>query len=339
MRVRASAGAGSYRGRDGLERALDAARRRVLVLRAELEADPAAASRRLGVAPRACRAGARRGPRAGPRTAARRSRSASAAPTTGGAAMHPREASTSDAEVDFMGFADGGRRPAWNVQLATDAGERHHRRRRRQRDHRRAAAAAHGRAARGPLWTGTRGAPRRWRIRRPQSARAPRHDLWHDHLHARQPTPQRLPAQIRTCHAGVIPPRWPSGACAWAPTRPRPSTGCARQSAECSNADLRNHGLRAFNVRGRPKALAVLLWQVLAHNLVRVTRLRASRCRHRLMRDMHEPDAHARFDIGLLHLRQIQGPDSADPGRESPASRCERARFGGDLREMHGPDE
>lgn len=46
-------------------------------------------------------------------------------------------------------------------------------------------------------------------------------------------------------------------------------------TAECVNAIIRNRGgLSQFRVRGRPKVLAVILWQVLAHNLMRVVALR-----------------------------------------------------------------
>jgi len=41
-------------------------------------------------------------------------------------------------------------------------------------------------------------------------------------------------------------------------------------SIECTNAHLRNRGLQRFNVRGLIKARAVLLWHALAHNLKRM---------------------------------------------------------------------
>ncbi len=44
-------------------------------------------------------------------------------------------------------------------------------------------------------------------------------------------------------------------------------------SIECTNAHLRNRGLRQFNVRGLAKARAVLLWHALAHNLKRMMSL------------------------------------------------------------------
>jgi transposase len=47
-------------------------------------------------------------------------------------------------------------------------------------------------------------------------------------------------------------------------------------TAECSNAQARNRGLYQLKVRGKQKALAVMLWYALAHNLKRVLTLRAA---------------------------------------------------------------
>jgi len=45
-------------------------------------------------------------------------------------------------------------------------------------------------------------------------------------------------------------------------------------TVECANAQLRRRGLHQFNVRGRLKARAVLLWHALAHNLMRMATLK-----------------------------------------------------------------
>ena len=47
-------------------------------------------------------------------------------------------------------------------------------------------------------------------------------------------------------------------------------------TAECVNALARNRGLRHIPVRGLEKARAILLWFVLAHNLMRAVALRAA---------------------------------------------------------------
>jgi hypothetical protein len=50
-----------------------------------------------------------------------------------------------------------------------------------------------------------------------------------------------------------------------------------RSQHECVNAIARNRGLQQFRVRGLAKAKAVVLWYVLAHNLIRAATLRAER--------------------------------------------------------------
>jgi len=47
-------------------------------------------------------------------------------------------------------------------------------------------------------------------------------------------------------------------------------------TAECVNAIARNRGLQRFRVRGQAKARAVLLWFALAHNLMRTVALRSA---------------------------------------------------------------
>lgn len=51
-------------------------------------------------------------------------------------------------------------------------------------------------------------------------------------------------------------------------------------TAECVNAIARNRGLGQFRVRGQPKVWAVMLWYVLAHNLIRAAALRAAHAEH-----------------------------------------------------------
>jgi hypothetical protein len=48
-------------------------------------------------------------------------------------------------------------------------------------------------------------------------------------------------------------------------------------TVEWANALLRNRGLYRFLVRGLHKARAVLLWFVLAHNLIQILNLRQQR--------------------------------------------------------------
>jgi hypothetical protein len=59
---------------------------------------------------------------------------------------------------------------------------------------------------------------------------------------------------------------------------PQPKTICKDRAAtaECVNALARNRGLQRSLVRGMAKAKAVALWFALAHNLARITSLRAA---------------------------------------------------------------
>ena len=126
VRVRASAGATSYRRRATLEQHLARAHEVVEALKREVDDDPAASNKRI----RAARE----------RAARERVERVAAALKTLGEVEAQRErrlqtnrkqtekqkeprASTTDAEVRVMKMADGGFRPAWNVQVATVAGE------------------------------------------------------------------------------------------------------------------------------------------------------------------------------------------------------------------------
>lgn len=118
MKVRAKAGAASFRRRLSLERCHRQAGERVRVLKAELEADPAAASRRQRSAE--MRAAREREERVAaalaelPAVAARRP----------AAEKDKARVSTTDPEARVMKMADGGFRPAFNVQLAAETEHR-----------------------------------------------------------------------------------------------------------------------------------------------------------------------------------------------------------------------
>jgi transposase len=267
VRVRASAGTGSFRRRDTLELARVEAEAQVAALRAELETDPQATSRRIVAArERAAWERAERVRRALlrlPELEARRAK-----PTAHRRSGKPAEASTTDPEARFMAFPDGGARPAWNVQFATDTAtqvivgldvdDRH------------------DNEALGPMV---------------------------DQLRARY---GRVPAQHlvdkgfrnfteleRTLYMPVPKPRGggtrdrhrprrgdPPAIAEWRIRMGTPEAkAIARErssSAECVNAIARNRGLRAFGVRGRPKVRAVVVWFALAHNLMRTLALRAA---------------------------------------------------------------
>jgi transposase len=275
VRVRASAGSHSYRQGDALTAAVTLAETQVAALRAELEDDPGATSRRVAAARE--RAAAERIERAKralarlPELEARKARR-----SYRGRRDVPPRVSSSDPDAEFMKFADGGVRPAYNAQFATDTasqiivgldiGT--------ETDQRQL----------GPMVDQLQG----------RYGRAP-----HEHLvdggYRTLPELERLagPAIGTTVFMPVPQPRNRSARdrhrprrgdlAAVAEWRIRMGTDEAKAiyreraaTAECVNAIARNRGLTAFRVRGRTRVRAVLLWFALAHNLMRAVSLRAA---------------------------------------------------------------
>ncbi|RZM88538.1 IS5/IS1182 family transposase [Bradyrhizobium genosp. SA-3] len=120
LRVRASAGASSFRRRARLDDLLTAAQTRVARLRAEVETDPAAGDRRQRAAKeRGARERETRIVAAQERMkelAAERERREKTNKKQVAKQKEPR-ASTTDAEARVMKMADGGWRPAYNMQI------------------------------------------------------------------------------------------------------------------------------------------------------------------------------------------------------------------------------
>jgi transposase len=116
LRVRASAGAGSFRRRPTLERCLTEAEARVATLKVEL-GDDTGASRRRGEAARA---------RAAAERLARLKAAVAALPEAEKRAVRNKKkaeqarVSTTDPEASVMKMPDGGFRPAYNTQLAAE---------------------------------------------------------------------------------------------------------------------------------------------------------------------------------------------------------------------------
>ncbi len=117
MRVRASAGAGSFRRKEKLEGHLEAARAEVARLKAELEADPAQAQR----AREAARQRAAKEREARLEKALARLAEIEEIKKRQGKKPEEARASMTDAEATVMKMGDGGFRPAYNPQLASDA--------------------------------------------------------------------------------------------------------------------------------------------------------------------------------------------------------------------------
>jgi transposase len=117
MRVRASAGAGSFRRQGRLESCLAQAREQVAALRKQVEEDPGAMSRRSQAArERAVREREERIKKALERLP-ELARIKQKQGKDGGEAR----ASTTDARATVMKMGDGGFRPAYNAQYATDS--------------------------------------------------------------------------------------------------------------------------------------------------------------------------------------------------------------------------
>ena len=122
IRVRAAAGAGSFRRRERLGKLAAAATARVARLRAELEADPAAGDRRQQAAQqRAAREREERVQAALDRMSELEAERARREKTNKAEVSRQKEprASTTDAQARTMKLADGGFRPAYNMQIVS----------------------------------------------------------------------------------------------------------------------------------------------------------------------------------------------------------------------------
>ncbi len=273
VRVRASAGAASFRRRDALDAALADAETRVATLRAELDDDPAATSRRVAAArERAARERLER-----VRHALGQLPALEAAKRRNGKAPGDARASTTDPEARVMKMADGGFRPAFNAQLATDT----------------ASGVIVGLdlldagSDQGQLGPMVRQLERR-------HGRAPAEmlvdggyvtledigALADSHCGTALYAPPTTPRDPTRDPFLPLPDDHPAVA-AWRVRMGTPEAkGIYRQraaTAELVNAQARNRGLRQLPVRGLARARAVLLWFALAHNLVRTVALRATR--------------------------------------------------------------
>lgn len=124
VRVRASAGRGSFHGRPTLERSLEEARAQLASLKAQREApaqEASATARQRAARERAAR---ERGVRVSSALEALASLERVKARHNGKSSGAAARSSTTDAESRVMKMPDGGFRPAYNVQLASDVSSR-----------------------------------------------------------------------------------------------------------------------------------------------------------------------------------------------------------------------
>lgn len=266
MRVRACAGAASFRRRQTLEEHLAEAKDQVARLRQEMDDDPSAPSRRSAAARE--RAARERQERLEEALKRLPELEAKKKPDE----RHKARASTTDAEASVMKMADGGYRPAMNVQYA-------------------AAVNSGVILAVSVLTTGSdmgQITPALDQIEgrfgvRPKEALADGGYAKHEDMEGAQakgttvyvPVPEPKD-ETRDRHEPL-----PEDSPAIAAWRKRMKTDEAKgiykqraQTIELVNAQARNHGLIRLPVRGEAKALAVALWQAIAHNVRRWFSLR-----------------------------------------------------------------
>jgi transposase len=279
MRVRASAGAASFRRRSTLELCLKQARAQVQALKGELDGDPDASNRRRGAArKRAAEERQKRLAQALEQLAQvekQKNKKVVAKKENETEEQHKKRseprASSTDAEARVMKMADGGFRPAYNVQLTTttdsqiivgvevnncgsDLGQLSPMLKQVEQRYEQCPAE----------WLADGGFARNADI---------------EDAHRRDTTvyaPVRHPRNSsRDPHVAL-----PDDSEAIIQWRQRMGSKAAKEiykqraaTAECVNAIARGRGLTQFLVRGLNKVKAVALWYALAHNLMRTVTL------------------------------------------------------------------
>jgi len=306
VRVRANAGAGSFRRADTLRRRRAAVADHVERLRCAVADAPGEASARVTAArKRAAREQAERVERAlatldalgqggaanagtdadgggdGPDAGISSTGSTGPAGKARGKRAKAPRASTTDPEARVMKMADGGFRPAYNAQIASDP-------------------ASQVVLAVDPVTTGSdrgqlRGmierveatygqTPKRWLVDGGYTCHA---DVEWAHAHTPAGAPDGCAMGIPDGIEVYCPPTRSKHATD--PYQPRPNDGPGvralrarmaspegqatyrhRPPSECIHALMRMRNLQRFLVRGREKVRAVLLWHAVAHNLTRL---------------------------------------------------------------------
>lgn len=277
MRVRASAGAASFRRRGTLEECLQRARARVQALKEQSAGDPAQDSRRA----QAARERAQRGIEERVQKALARLPELEQAKRRGGGKAEDARASTTDAEASVMKMADGGFRPAYNTQFASDCASQ-------VIVGVDVVSAGSDMAQLAPMVDQVQGrcgrAPAQWLV----DGGYPAHEQIEavaDQTVVYAPVPEpraKKDAQgnkIEEAQPDKHQPK-PDDSTAVANWRVRMGQTEAQDlyrdraaTAECVNAQARNRGLTRMPVRGLPKVRCVALLYALAHNLMRTVAL------------------------------------------------------------------
>ena len=274
VRVRASAGAASFRRKGSLQDNLERARARVRELKEQLDADPAQGSRRKAAAQQR----ARREMEQRLQQALDRLPELEQIKRRNGGKAEDARASSTDADASVMKMADGGYRPAVNAQLASDC------------DSQvivgvELSTAGSDMAQLAPMvdQVGQRcgKTPEQWLV----DGGFPAHeqiDAVADKTEVYAPVPeprQKKDEQGNEVEQDKHAPK-PDDSTAVAQWRQRMATPEAKAlyklraaTAECVNAQARNRGLQRMPVRGLSKMRCVVLLFALAHNLMRTLAL------------------------------------------------------------------
>lgn len=305
--VRASAGSSSFRRRAKLEEHLQVAKEQVRRLRQELENDPQATSKRQQAArqraveerqrrveqalkrldeieaakPAPRKPGKQQGPAPEPPPSTPPAAVRGMERNESGAAQKPAQkkgrrrevrASTTDAEARVMKMADGGFRPAYDVQFATDT----------QTQVIAGVIVSNQGNDKGQLGKMQAQLARRYGFR-PKEALVDGGFVDYDDFEAVSQQGTVIyapPANYRSHQPDPYQPQ-PQDTPAIAAWRERMATEPAKEiykqraaTVECVNAIAHNRGLTAFGVRGLNKVKAVALWYALAHTLLRGRALR-----------------------------------------------------------------
>jgi hypothetical protein len=274
LRVRASAGTSSFRRRKRLEELRTAAQARVARLRAELEADPGSGDKvRRAAQARAAQEREARIAAAQERMQELEAERVRREKTNKKEVKKQKEprASTTDAQARVMKMADGGFRPAYNMQIVAEPNSQ--------------VIVA--------VDIDTSGSDRG--LARPAIEALRARDYWpSDYLvdggftknediewaHATGTTLWCPPGHTKHGTDPYAPKRGDSAAVAEWRKRMASDLGKKiyrrRAEHECINAQGRRMGLQRLTVRGKEKAHTVLLWFALAHNMLRSFALTAS---------------------------------------------------------------
>lgn len=267
IRVRASAGASSFRRQPSLERCLQEAQEQVERLRAELEKDPDATNRRQAAARQRAAEDRQR------RVKAALKQMPAVAAKKPAAEKDKARVSTTDADARVMKMGDGGFRPAYNGQFAVDT----------KTQIVVGVDVSNSGSDQGQLVPMLEQLEERYGVIPPESLV--------DGGFAGLKDIEKASEMGSEVFAPVAKPKdetrdpyvpLSTDSPAVAKWRQRMGTPEAKEiykqrasTVECVNALARNRGLQRLLVRGLGKARAILLWFAIAHNLMRTLSLGA----------------------------------------------------------------